>query len=265
MQQPSPSSDSGARELFSLAGLNALVIGGSSGIGRALAIGLQQAGAHVAIAGRTASKVEAVTAELRARDAGTRGYTIDVSERDQLSAFLEKALADLGHIDILVPAQGITVLKPAEEFTGTDYDMIMETNMRSVFFSCTRIGRHMLERGSGSIINITSMASHRGLPLAAVYAVSKHGVMGLTKTLAAEWANRGVRVNAISPGFFPTELTRKAMKPERRESALRRTPIGRFGDVEELVSTAVYLAAPASKFVTGVVINVDGGYLASGI
>jgi len=251
--------------MFSLKGLNALVIGGSSGIGRALALGLQQAEARVAISGRTESKVAAVADELRKGDAEVRSYTVDVTDRGQLAAFLDCVIEDLGAIDILVPAQGVTVLKAAEDFTEADYDAIMETNMRSVFFSCTRIGRHMLERGKGSIINITSMSSHRGFPRAAVYAVSKHGVMGLTKTLAAEWADRGVRVNAISPGFFPTELTRKAMKPERRESALRRTPMGRFGEVEELVSTAVYLASPASGFVTGVVINVDGGYLASGI
>jgi NAD(P)-dependent dehydrogenase (short-subunit alcohol dehydrogenase family) len=238
---------------FSLHGLNALVIGGSSGIGSALAAGLLEAGARVAIAGRTQSKVEAVTQRLRESDA------------TKLDAFLDQAIAELGRIDILVPCQGITVLKPAEDFTASDYDTIMGTNMRSVFFSCTRVGRHMLARGSGAIINIGSMAAHRGFPRSAVYAVSKHGVVGLTKTLAAEWAPRGVRVNAISPGFFPTELTRQAMSEERRESALRRTPMGRFGALEELVGTAVYLASPASAFVTGVVINVDGGYLASGI
>lgn len=250
---------------FSLRGLNALVIGGSSGIGSALALGLQQAGAWVAIAGRTESKVETVTRQLREGDASALGFTVDVADGAKLDAFLNDALAALGHIDILVPCQGITVLKPAEEFTESDYETIMATNMRSVFFSCIKVGRHMLARGTGAIINIGSMAAHRGFPRAAVYAVSKHGVVGLTKTLAAEWASRGVRVNAISPGFFPTELSRRAMNQERRASALRRTPMGRFGELDELVSTAVFLASPASSFVTGVVINVDGGYLAGGI
>jgi NAD(P)-dependent dehydrogenase (short-subunit alcohol dehydrogenase family) len=253
------------RTSFSLRGLNALVIGGSSGIGSALALGLQEAGARVMIAGRTKAKVDAVTARLCVGDATARGYTIDVCDGERLVAFLDQALAELGHVDILVPCQGITVLKQAEDFTEADYDLIMATNIRSVFFSCTRIGRHMLARGSGSIINIGSMAAHTGFPRAAVYAVSKHGVVGLTRTLAAEWGARGVRVNAISPGFFPTELSRKAMSPERRDSAIRGTPMGRFGELEELVGTAVYLASPASRFVTGVVINVDGGYLASGI
>jgi NAD(P)-dependent dehydrogenase (short-subunit alcohol dehydrogenase family) len=250
---------------FSLRGLNALVIGGSSGIGRALAAGVQRAGARVAIAGRTRQKVEAVTAALRERDPSAHGFTVDVTDVTRLTAFLDEAIAAFGHVDILIPCQGITVLKPAVEFTEAEYDLIMATNTRSVFFSCTHVGRHMLARGAGSIINIGSMAAHTGWPPASVYAASKHGVLGLTRTLAAEWAVGGVRVNAISPGFFPTELLRKAMKPERRERALGRTPMGRFGEVEELVGTAVYLASPASRFVTGVVINVDGGYLAAGI
>jgi NAD(P)-dependent dehydrogenase (short-subunit alcohol dehydrogenase family) len=250
---------------FSLRGLNALVIGGSSGIGECLAHGLQDAGARVAIGGRTAAKVAAVSKALQAKDERARGYTVDAVDLAKLEAFLRDAIAELGHIDILVPCQGITLLKPAEDFSEADYDAIMATNARSVFFSCTKVGRHMLERRKGSIINIGSMAAHRGWPRAAVYAVSKHGVIGLTKTLAAEWADRGVRVNAISPGFFPTELTRKAMSSERKESALRRTPAGRFGTLDELVGAAVFLASPASAFVTGTIISVDGGYLAGGI
>ena len=256
---------SDALQSFSLHGHNALVIGGSSGIGECLAHGLQSAGARVAIGGRTAAKVEAVTKALQEQDPAARGYTVDVADTAKLDAFLQEATAELGHIDILVTCQGITLLKPAEDFTEADYDAIMATNIRSVFFACTRVGRHMLARGSGTIINIGSMAAHRGLPRAAVYAVSKHGVIGLTKTLAAEWADRGVRVNAISPGFFSTPLTQKAMSRERKESALRRTPAGRFGELDELVGAAVFLASPASVFVTGTIINVDGGYLAGGI
>jgi NAD(P)-dependent dehydrogenase (short-subunit alcohol dehydrogenase family) len=226
---------------------------------------MQQAGARVVIAGRTQATVEVVTAQLREMDVSARGFTVDASDGKKLIRFLDEAIAELGHIDILVPCQGTTLLKPAEEFTEADYDRIMDTNARSVFFSCTHVGRHMLARGRGSIINIGSVAAHTGFPYAALYAVSKHGVLGLTRTLAAEWATRGVRVNAISPGFFPNELSRKAVTPKRRDSALRRTPTGRFGALEELVGTAIYLASPASRFVTGVVINVDGGHLADGI
>ena len=250
---------------FSLRGLNALVIGGSSGIGLAIAEGFLHQGARVALAGRTREKMDAALRRLQHESAFVRGYTADVSVDRELDILLISVLAEFGQVDILVPAQGITTLKPAEEFTAADYNSIMTTNMRSVFFACTKVGRLMLARKHGSIVNIGSMAAHRGWPRSAIYSVSKHGVIGLTKTLAAEWADRGVRVNAISPGFFPTELTKAALSSERRERALRRTPMGRFGDLDELVGAAVFLASPASRFVTGTVINVDGGYLAGGI
>ena len=250
---------------FSLRGLNALVIGGSSGIGLAIAEGFLGHGARVALAGRTREKIDAALRRLQHESAFVRGYTADVSVDRELDTLLNSVLTEFSHIDILVPAQGITTLKPAEEFTAADYDSIMTINIRSVFFACTKVGRLMLTRKQGSIINIGSMAAHRGWPRSAIYSVSKHGVVGLTKSLAAEWADRGVRVNAISPGFFPTELTKAALSPERRERALRRTPMGRFGDLDELVGAAVFLASPASKFITGTVINIDGGYLAGGI
>jgi NAD(P)-dependent dehydrogenase (short-subunit alcohol dehydrogenase family) len=247
---------------FSLRGLNALVIGGSSGIGLAIAEGFIQQGARVAIAGRTREKIDAA---LKRLGASARGYKADVTIERELDSLLDSVIVEFGQIDILVPAQGITTLKPAEEFTAADYDSIMTTNIRSVFLTCTKVGRLMLARKHGSIVNIGSMAAHRGWPRSAIYSISKHGVIGLTKTLASEWADRGVRVNAISPGFFPTELTKAALSAERRERALRRSPMGRFGDLDELVGAAVFLASPASKFVTGTIINVDGGYLAGGI
>ena len=251
--------------VFLLQGLNALVIGGTSGIGNRIAHGFAQSGARVGIVGRTPAKMDAALERLRADDPSARGYVHDVSELAQLEAMLGAALADFGHIDILVPAQGFTILKAAEDFSEADYDSIMATNSRSVFFCCTRVGRHMLERGQGAIINIGSMSAHRGFPRAAVYSMSKHGVIGLTLSLAAEWAGRNVRVNAISPGFFLTDLNRDAMSAERKDSAIRRTPMGRFGELDELVGAAVFLASPAAQFVTGTVINVDGGYLAGGI
>jgi NAD(P)-dependent dehydrogenase (short-subunit alcohol dehydrogenase family) len=254
----------GARGI-SLAQHRALIIGGSSGIGRVIALGFQQFGARVAIAGRTPTKTAAVKEELQASDRNAHAFVCDVTDGAALDRLVDDVLGEFGKLDVLVNCQGVTMLKPAEEFTEADYDSIMAANMKSVFFACTKFGRGMLARGSGCIINMGSMAAHRGFPRSAVYAVSKHGVVGLTKTLAAEWAGRGVRVNAISPGFFPTPLTRAAMSAERRDSAIRRTPMGRFGELDELVGAAVFLASPEASFVTGAVINVDGGYLAAGI
>jgi NAD(P)-dependent dehydrogenase (short-subunit alcohol dehydrogenase family) len=251
--------------LFSLHGLNGLVIGGSSGIGNHVARGLQQHGARIAIVGRTTDKLNAALKDLQAADPSARGYAVDVAVQTNLDDLVDAVIRDFGHVDILVPCQGVTILKPADAFTEADYDAIMGTNLRSVFFACTKVGRHMLARRKGVIIHIGSMSAHRGFPLAAVYAMSKHGIVGLTKSLAAEWADRGVRVNAISPGFFMTDLNRDRMSDERKDSALRRTPMARFGGLEELVGAAVFLASPAAGFVTGAVIPVDGGYLAGGI
>lgn len=250
---------------FSLQGRNALVVGGTSGIGNAIAHGFAQAGARVGIAGRGQPKVDAALAKLKNDDPKAVGYVCDARQVAAIEKLKAQVLADFGHVDILVPAQGINRVKATEEFTEAEFDDVMDTNLRSVFFTCTAFGRHMLERGQGVIIAITSLSAHRGWPKAVPYGISKHGVLALTHSLAAEWATRGVRVNAISPGFFLTELTEKSLIPERRESALRRTPMGRFGELDELVGAAIYLASPSARFVTGTVINVDGGYLAGGI
>jgi NAD(P)-dependent dehydrogenase (short-subunit alcohol dehydrogenase family) len=252
-------------ERFSLAGQVALVLGGSSGIGRQIALGFHESGATVLPVGRTAAKVAEVDAALAAKGATATGYCADVTEPASLSDVIARAVADHGRIDILLNSQGITMLKPAEEFSRADYDHIIGTNLTSVFFACTEAGRHMLERGSGCIVNIASLAAHRGFQLSALYTMSKHGVLGLTQTLASEWAPRGVRVNAISPGYFMTPLNREKMSPSRKETAMRRTPMRRFGEVEELVGAAIYLASPAASYVTGETIAVDGGFLAAGL
>ncbi len=244
-----------------LAGKTALVIGGSSGLGFHIATGLAKEGAAVAIAARTPSKVESAAVALREFDPGCTGVSIDVADRAAFDAFL----AECGTPDILVNAQGIQRLRPAEDFTSELYDEIMEVNIRSLFFACTVIGKRMLERGSGSIINIASLAAHLGFTRAAVYTTSKHGVAGLTKVLAAEWGSRGVRVNGISPGYFMTELSESNMSPLRKTQALDRTPMERFGRLDEIVSAALFLSSPASSFVNGTIVNVDGGYLHAGI
>ena len=171
-----------------VAGRTALVIGGSSGIGLEIACGLRDAGASVAIAGRTAAKVAAAGARLAGPGGTPRAYVADVTSTAAIERLAGEVIANLGPLDVLVNSQGITVLKPAEEVTEADYDAIVGTNLRSVFFACTCFGRHMLARGTGSIINIASLAGHRGWPKASVYSLTKHGVVGLTRTLAAEWA-----------------------------------------------------------------------------
>jgi NAD(P)-dependent dehydrogenase (short-subunit alcohol dehydrogenase family) len=250
---------------FSLNERVALVLGGSSGIGLAIAHGFQDAGAKVAIAARTPAKLEAALAGLHKTGKNARCYEVDLARAGDIELLVTAVLRDFSRIGILVNSQGTTFIKPTDKFSEAEYDAVMATNLKSVFFACLAVGRHMVEQGEGAIINIASISAHRGWPGAAVYGASKHGVVGLTHSLAAEWAKSGVRVNAISPGFFMTELNRDKMGAARKERALARTPMGRFGELDELVGAAVYLASPAAKYTTGTVINVDGGYLAAGI
>lgn len=263
MGEPGAPMDFSSR--FSLAGSVALVIGGSSGIGRQIALGFGEAGATAIPVGRKPEKVTEVAARLEASKADAEGYAVDVADLSALQELVRGVMARHGRIDILVNSQGTTLLKSAEEFTAEEFNSIMATNLRSVFFACTEVGKHMLARGQGSIINIASIASFLGFQRSAVYTASKHAVLGLTRTLAAEWASRGVRVNAIAPGFFMTPLNREKMAPDRKANALRRTPLGRFGELEELVNAALYLASRGASFVTGETLRVDGGYLAAGL
>jgi NAD(P)-dependent dehydrogenase (short-subunit alcohol dehydrogenase family) len=242
-----------------------LVIGGTSGIGYAIAHAFQHAGARLAIVGKTPSKVDAAVLSLSESGSTVEGFVADVTDSKALKQLIGSVIETLGHIDVLVNSQGTTVLKPAEEVTEDEYDLLMHTNLRSMFFACTEVGKHMLTRGKGSIVNIASLAAHRGWPNASVYSISKHGVIGLTKSLAAEWATQGIRVNAISPGFFLTELNQAKMSEERKRNALLRTPLNRFGQPDETAEAAVFLSSDDARFITGTVLNIDGGYLAGGI
>jgi NAD(P)-dependent dehydrogenase (short-subunit alcohol dehydrogenase family) len=249
---------------FLIAGQQALVIGGTSGIGLELAKGFLDAGAKVIVAGSTHERLGRALAELKTRGEAF-GYRADVRDLDALHGLIGVTLAHHGHLDLLVNCQGITRMRPAVEFSREDWSAIIVINLRSVFFASTEVGKHMLGRGKGAIINIGSLSSFRGWPQSAVYSISKTAIISLTKTLATEWAPRGVRVNAIAPGFFMTELASSAMNPVRRQRALDRTPMGRWGELDELVGAAIYLASPAARFVTGETISVDGGFLAAGL
>ena len=251
-------------ERFSLKDRYALVIGGTSGIGKAIATGFLQAGARVIVAGKNEEKLNKAVSELKQHGAAF-GYAADVRDEAAIRGLVGQVLAHHGHLDILVNCQGMTTLKPAVEFTAADWDEVVGTNLRSVFFACQEVGRHMLGRGKGCILNIGSLSSYRGWPRAALYGLAKTAVVSLTETLAAEWAKSGVRVNALAPGFFMTELNRDKMAPERKALALARTPMGRFGEVDELVGAAIYLCSDAARFVTGETVRIDGGFLASGL
>ncbi len=254
-----------ADSAFSLRQRRALVIGGGSGIGRAIALGLAGAGADVHVVGRRAARLEESCVAIRARGVAANAFAADVSDSTALDALVARVEAAVGVPDVLVNAQGVMTLGPAESYDEADFDRIMGTNVKSVWFACTRFGKGMLARGSGAVINIASLASFRGFPRNGIYCVSKHGVRALTETLAAEWAARGVRVNAIAPGFFLTDLNRDAMSDERKAKALARVPMGRFGEVDELAAAAVFLASPGAGYVTGATIPVDGGFLATGM
>ncbi len=250
---------------FALTGKTALVIGGSSGIGRDIALGFRQAGAKVLIAARSRDKLDRVSAELGAKTADRIAYSGDLRPIGALTVLADTVATDHGALHILVNCQGTTEIKPAIELTESEYDTILDTNLKSVFFACTAFGRGMLVRGEGAIINISSLAAHTGWANAAAYGASKWGVAGLTQSLAAEWGEGGVRVNAIAPGFFITDLNRARMSDERKAEARRRSAMKRMGELHELVGAAIFLASDAARFVTGSTLRVDGGYLSSGI
>ena len=250
---------------FGLAGKQALVIGGGTGIGRAIAVGLAEAGADVHLAGRRADVLEGACGQLRALGRRSRAYPVDATNMDALRAFVGTVTMDTGVPDVLVNAQGVMKLQASEDYEPEDYERIMDTNAKSVWFASTWFGRGMLARGSGCVVSIASLASFRGFARNGIYCMSKHAVRAMTETLASEWASRGVRVNAIAPGFFMTDLNKDSMTEDRKQRAMARIPMGRFGDLDELAGAAVYLASPAAKYVTGATLAVDGGFLAAGM
>ncbi|HEX9929425.1 MAG TPA: glucose 1-dehydrogenase [Pyrinomonadaceae bacterium] len=252
--------------LLELNGKTAVVIGGTSGIGRAIAHGLAEAGANVVPTSRRMEQVEAAAGEIEERGRHSLRLTSDVSDRASLQTVLDETVAAFGKVDILVNSAGRTKRAPTLDFSEEDWNAIMETNLTGTLRACQVFGRHMLERGYGRIINIASLSTFVALYEVAAYSASKAAVASLTKSLAIEWASRGVCVNAIAPGVFRTALNQKLLdESERGREFQLRTPMRRFGKVEELAGAAVFLASDAASFVTGEVLTVDGGFLASGV
>ena len=251
--------------LFDLCGRLAVVVGGTSGIGRGLALGLARSGADVVSTGRRQSHVDVVADEIAALGRRTLRQTSDVADADSLARLRDACLAAFGAVDIVVAAAGITKRVPTLEMSDADWDAIIGTNLTGMMRTYRAFAPAMIAQGKGRLIGIASLGSYLGLHEVAAYTASKAGVAGLTRALAVEWAPHGVTVNAILPGVLETDLNRALLKGPRGQEFLMRTPMRRFGCVDELVGAAVYLASEASAFVTGQLLAVDGGILASGV
>jgi NAD(P)-dependent dehydrogenase (short-subunit alcohol dehydrogenase family) len=241
-----------------------VVTGGGGGLGGAMARGLAGAGAAVGVTDADGARARAVAEEIRAAGGRASAATLDVTDAGSVERVMEEVEAGLGPIDGLLNAAGITRRGPAVDFTRADWDRVLAVNLTGSFLCCQAAGRRMIARRSGAIVNVASVAGRIGLPGTIAYIASKGGVVMLTRGLAVEWAPHGVRVNAIAPSWFATDMGNLIdREPEYRDRVLRRVPLGRMGRPEELVGAAVFLLSEAASMVTGHVLAVDGGVLAS--
>jgi NAD(P)-dependent dehydrogenase (short-subunit alcohol dehydrogenase family) len=244
----------------------AVVTGGTSGIGRSIALALSAMGASVIPVGRRMDKVKQTASEIASQGSRTLAIAADVTKLDDLDSLIQAVVKEFGRIDILINSAGAHLKKPALEVESDEWDQIQDINLKATFFACQRVARVMRDQGGGSIVNIGSVASFVDFTGTSVYGSSKAAVDKLTASLACEWAPFGIRVNAIAPGVFVTPMNEKhVVNSERGKKILEQTPMGRFGELDEIQGAAVFLASESARFITGVVLPVDGGFLARGI
>lgn len=251
------------QELFDLSGRVALVTGASKGLGKSMAQALASAGADVALFARDVESLMAVKESIERLGRKAECFVVDILDKAGIDAGIREALATFGHVDILVNNAGVNVRKPVLELAPEEWDLVINTNLKGYLLMAQAVVPHMLSRGSGKVINMASILGSVGLPSQVAYASSKGGVIQMTKVMALEWAKQGVQVNAIGPTYFETPLVAQLRNdPERYNFIVERTPMGRWGQPDELAGVVVFLASRASDFVTGQTIFVDGGWTA---
>jgi len=252
--------------IFDLQGKTAVVIGGTTGIGHAISLGFAQAGADVIASARRVEEVAKTADEIEGCGRKTLRVTSNVRDRESLKKLRDQTIEAFGKVDILVNSAGLIKRAPTLDFPEETWNDILDTNVTGTLRACQVFGEHMLSRGYGRIINIASLTTFVALLEVAAYGASKAAVGALTKSLAIEWSRHGVLVNAIAPGIFRTALNSNLLDGSERGRELQlRTPMGRFGNTSELVGAAIYLASDAASFVSGEIMVVDGGFLASGV
>ena len=246
---------------FDIRGHVAMVTGASKGLGKAMSLGLAKAGADLALCARSREDLEATGAEAASHGVTARIYRMDVLDRESIRQAVDAILGDFGKIDILVNNAGVNVRKPVTQLSEEEWDLVLDTNLKGYFLVAQAVAPHMILRGRGKVINISSILGAVALENQVAYASSKGGVVQMTKVMAIEWAKQGINVNAIGPTYFETPLVAALRSdPERFRFINERTPMGRWGQPEELEGTLIFLASRASDFITGQTIYVDGGW-----